>query len=107
MTSTVPLSGSYTLYSAQRNEPNKHKYFLILLIDSAPGVTDKQSPIYIQDATLHSLLHLKTATCFGCYFHPSSEAKTTVSTASGIYHTVTATCRYRGAVGIAVPTAPR
>jgi len=26
MTSTVPLSGSYTLFSAQRNEPNKHKY---------------------------------------------------------------------------------
>jgi hypothetical protein len=61
MTSTVPLSGSYTLFSAQRNEPNKHKYFLISLNNSAPGVTDKQSPIYIQDATLHSLLYLETA----------------------------------------------
>jgi len=39
------------------------------------------------------------STCFGCYFHPSSEAHTTVSTASGICHTVTATCRYRGWVG--------
>jgi hypothetical protein len=31
--------------------------------------------------------------------HPSSGAHTTVSTASGICHTVTAICRYRGRVG--------
>ena len=37
---------------------------------------------------------------FGWYLHPSSEAHITVSTASGICHTVTATCRYRGRVGI-------
>jgi hypothetical protein len=43
ITSTVPLSISYTLFSAHRNEPNKHKYLLILLTDSAPGVTDKRS----------------------------------------------------------------
>ena len=30
------------------------------------------------------------------YLHPSSGAHTTASTASGICHTVTATCRYRG-----------
>jgi hypothetical protein len=40
------------------------------------------------------------STRFGWYFHPSSVAQTTVSTASGICHTVTATCRYRGRVGI-------
>jgi hypothetical protein len=34
------------------------------------------------------------STCFGCYHHPSSRAQTTVSTASGICQTVTATCRY-------------
>ena len=34
------------------------------------------------------------STCFGWYHHPSSGAQTTVSTASGICHTVTATCRY-------------
>ena len=39
------------------------------------------------------------STCFGLYHHPSSGAQTTVSTASGICHTVTATCRYRGRVG--------
>ena len=39
------------------------------------------------------------STCFGWYFHPSSGAHTTLSTASGIYHTVTAICRYRGRVG--------
>jgi hypothetical protein len=36
---------------------------------------------------------------FGWYFHPSSGAHTTVSTASGICQTVTAICRYRGRVG--------
>jgi hypothetical protein len=33
------------------------------------------------------------------YLHPSSGAHTTVSTASGICHTITATCCYRGRVG--------
>ena len=60
-------------------------------------------PIYVeQDATLHSLFIFRNcSTCFGCYFHPSSGAHTTVSTASGICHTVTATYRR------AVPTPPR
>jgi len=35
-------------------------------------------------------------TCFGWYFHPSSGLHTTVSTASGVCHTVTATYRYSG-----------
>ena len=39
------------------------------------------------------------STYFGWYLYPSSGAQTTVSTASGICHTVTATCRYRGRVG--------
>jgi hypothetical protein len=58
-------------------------------------------PTYIQqDVTLHSLfISGNCSTCFGWYFHPSSGAHTTVSTASGICHTVTATCRYRGRVG--------
>jgi hypothetical protein len=45
-------------------------------------------------------LYLETAlTYFGWYFHPSSGAHTTVSTAYGICHIVTAICRYRGRVG--------
>jgi hypothetical protein len=36
---------------------------------------------------------------FGWYHHSSSGAQTTVSTASGICHSVIATCRYRGRVG--------
>jgi hypothetical protein len=36
---------------------------------------------------------------FGWYPHPSSGAQTTVSTASGICHTVTPICCYRGRVG--------
>ena len=39
------------------------------------------------------------STCFGWYHHPSSGAQTTVSTASGICHTISAICRYRGRVG--------
>jgi hypothetical protein len=38
-------------------------------------------------------------TCFGWYLHPSSGAQTTVCTASGICHAVTATCSYRGKGG--------
>jgi hypothetical protein len=60
-------------------------------------------PVYLyiqQDATLHSLfISGNCSICFGWYFHPSSGAHTTVSTASGICHTVTAICRYRGRVG--------
>jgi len=60
-------------------------------------------PIYSyiqQDATLHSLfISGNCSTCFEWYFHPPSGAHTTVSTASGICHTVTAFCRYRGRVG--------
>jgi hypothetical protein len=66
-------------------------------IGRAPNII----PIYIQqDATLHSLfISGNCSTCFGWYFHPSSIRHTPVSTASGIYHTVTAIYRYRGRVG--------
>ena len=47
-------------------------------------------------------LYLETALHFRVVFHPSSGAHTTVSTASGICHTVTAICRYRGRVGTGV-----
>jgi hypothetical protein len=67
----------------------------------------KYIPIYIQqDTTLQSLfISGNCYTCFGWYFHPSSGAHTTVSTASGICHTVTAICRYRGKVGTGVECA--
>jgi hypothetical protein len=50
----------------------------------------KNIPIYIQqDATLYSLfISGNRSTCFGWYIHPPSGAQTTVSTASGICHTV-------------------
>jgi hypothetical protein len=64
-------------------------------------VHSKYIPIYIQqDTTLRSLfISGNCSTCFGWYFHPSSGTRTPVSTASGICHTVTAICRYRGRVG--------
>jgi hypothetical protein len=54
--------------------------------------------IYIQqDATLHSLFYLETALhVSGVNTTHHQERKTAVSTASGICHTVTATCRYSG-----------
>jgi hypothetical protein len=62
------------------------------------SVHPKYIPIYIkQDATLHSLfISVNCSTCFEWYFYPSSEEHTTVFTASGICHavTATATCRY-------------
>jgi hypothetical protein len=65
------------------------------------GWAPNSIPIHIQqDATLYNLYTSgNCSTCFGWYFHPSSGAYTTVSTASGICHTVTAICRYRGRVG--------
>jgi hypothetical protein len=66
------------------------------------GWAPNSIPVYSyiqQDTTLHSLfISGNCSTCFGWYFHPSSGAHTTVSTASGICHTVTAICRYRGRV---------
>jgi hypothetical protein len=63
----------------------------------------KYIPIYEyiqQDATLHSLfISINCSTCFGWYFHSWSGTHTTVSAASVICHTVTATCRYRGRLG--------
>jgi hypothetical protein len=67
------------------------------------GWAPNSIPIYEyiqQDATLHSLfISGNCSTCFGWYFHSLSGAHTTVSTASGICHTVTAIWRYRGRVG--------
>jgi hypothetical protein len=49
---------------------------------------------------LQSLFYLTTALhVSGVTITHLQEHKTTVTTASGICHTVTATCRYRGRVG--------
>jgi hypothetical protein len=57
--------------------------------------------MYIQqDAMLNSLfISGNCSTRFGWYHHQSSGAQTTVSTASGICHTVITICRYRGRDG--------
>jgi hypothetical protein len=58
------------------------------------GRAPNSIPIYSyvqQDATSHNLyISGNCSTCFGWNFHPSSGAHTTVSTASGICHAVTA-----------------
>jgi hypothetical protein len=67
------------------------------------GRVPNSIPIYLyiqQDTKSHSLfISGNCSKCFGWYFHPSSGAHTTVSTASGVSHTVTAICHYRGRVG--------
>jgi hypothetical protein len=73
----------------------------LILIMWRIGWAPNSIPIYIQqDAKLHSLfISGNCSKCLGWYFHPSSGVHTTVSIASGICHTVTAICRYRGRVG--------
>jgi hypothetical protein len=73
-------------------------YIYFFLFNVYGSMHRKYIPIYIQqDTTLHSLFISENfSTCFGWYLHPSSGEQTTVSTASSICHTVTATCRYSG-----------
>ena len=58
------------------------------------------SNIYLKRCNVTQfILSGNCSTCFGWYLHPSSGAQTTVSTASGICHTVIVICRCRGRVG--------
>jgi hypothetical protein len=59
----------------------------------------------MQGYTVYLYLETALRVSGGRYLHPSLGAHTTVPTASGIYHTVTTTCSYRGC--IVVPTHPR
>jgi len=62
------------------------------------------SAIVQQDATIYSLfISVNCSTYFGWYLHQSSGAHVTVSTASGISKTVTATSRERDWTGTGVP----
>jgi hypothetical protein len=85
--------GNTTHYQERKQLYLQHLVFAISLSNFYKSIL-----IYVQqDATLHSLFYLETALhVLGWYHHPSSGAQTTVSTASGICHTVTATCRYSG-----------
>jgi hypothetical protein len=89
----------YKRPSKRGSIPGRDKSFFLFAVYGS--VHRKYILLYIQqDATLHSLfISGNCSTCFGWYHHPTSGAHTTVSTASGICHTVTAICRYRGRVG--------
>jgi len=69
------------------------------------SVNREYMPIIVQqDATIYSLfISVNRSTCFGWYLHPLSAAHVTVSTASGISKTVTATCREHDCTGTTVP----
>jgi hypothetical protein len=77
------------------------RYLTLILPMWRIGWAPTSISIHIQhDATLHSLfISGNCSTYFGWYFHPSSGAHTTVSTACGICHTDTVICRYRRRVG--------
>jgi hypothetical protein len=83
-----------------RDGPTSLAFILLMWrIGRAPNRIPLYSYIQ-QDAILHSLfISGNCSTCFGWYFHLPLGAHTTVSTSSGICHTVTAICRYRGRVG--------
>jgi len=57
---------------------------------------------YLSHRYCYLPLSWKRWNCSAVPTHPSSGAHTTVSAASGVCHTVTATCRYRGRVGTAL-----
>ena len=67
------------------------------------GNTEGKKPI-VRYSNIHPtrcnvtqfILSGNCSTCFGWYHHPSSGAQTNVSTASGICHIITATCRDSG-----------
>jgi hypothetical protein len=86
---------SYTTLKAQFNKCSKRVTAVYI------SWYNSNIQIYIQqDAKLHSLfISENCSTCFKWYLHPSSGVHITVSTACGICHAVTATCRYRGRVG--------
>jgi hypothetical protein len=100
---TVSTTAHSMSLSGARLCPWSPIYLTLILLTWSIGWAPNSIPIYSyiqQDATLHSLfISGDCSTCFGCYFHPSSGAHTTVSTASGICHTITDICRYRGRVG--------
>jgi len=67
-----------------------------------PVIKDRQSTANVYPTRCNVtqfILSGSCSTCFGWHQHPPSGAQTTVSTASGTCHTVTATCSYRGRVG--------
>jgi hypothetical protein len=69
--------------SQNRTTPVPAPWLTLILLMWRIGWAPNSIPIYIQqDATLHSLFTTgNCTTCFGWYFHPSSGAHTTVSTA--------------------------
>jgi len=85
METALPVSGGTTTH----HQEHKQLYLQHLVF---------VTPLLLPAAT-KVILSGDCSTCFGWYHHPSSRAHTTVSTASGICHTVTATCRYRARVG--------
>jgi hypothetical protein len=99
----LALLEAHPIFQISRIRVKSHLPFanIIRRFNVYGSVHCKYIPIYIQpDATLHSLFIFgNCSTCFGWYFHPSSGVNTTVSTASGICHTVTAFCRYHGRAG--------
>jgi hypothetical protein len=97
----ILICGFVCTWNKQHLIWDTHNYKIFQVFNFHGSVHCENILMYIQqDATLHSLFYLETAlhVSGGTTTH-YQKRKQTVSTASGICHTVTATCRYRGRVG--------
>jgi hypothetical protein len=100
MLSVSTLASPWRYFICKNSTTSKRFTFLTLSTRFAHiNILSSYSNIYPTRCNLRQfILSGNCSTCFGWYFHPTSGAHTTVSTASGICHAVTAICRYRGRV---------
>jgi hypothetical protein len=85
--------GMYFMFYCEQGNENHQVgagYSILQKIISAVKGVEFVSIIIQQDATIYSLfISANCSTCFRWYLHPSSGARITVSTVSGINETVT------------------
>jgi hypothetical protein len=99
--------GTTTHYQERKQLYLRHLLFVThLLLPAAIAVLPAAIAVAVliyfqQDATIHSLFYLETALHVSGVTTTHHQERKQLSIASGICHTVTATCRYRGRVGTA------
>jgi hypothetical protein len=91
METSLRVSGGTTTQHQERKQLYlQHLVFVTPLL--LPAAIAEYSNIYPTRCNVTQfILYGNISTCFGWYHHPSLGAQTTVSTVSGICHTVTVT----------------
>ena len=93
--SALRVSGGTSTHQQKRKQLHlQHLVFVTPLLQ--PAATQYSNIYPTRCDVTQFILSGNCSTCFGWYLHPSSGARTTVSTASGICQTVAATCRDSG-----------